>query len=71
MVFGLSKGWCVFFYYFGTVLQSVVCLLLICTVCWIYLFFHFFYGVALAWILFGHESWAFISHIESVIVKYD
>lgn len=26
MVFGLTKGWCIFFYYFGTVLQSVVCL---------------------------------------------
>lgn len=49
-VFGLSKGWCVFFYYFGTVLKSVVCLLLICTVCWIYLYFHFCCEVALAWI---------------------
>lgn len=38
----------VFFYYFGTVLQSVVCLLLICTV--LDLFCTFCYGVALDWI---------------------
>lgn len=51
MVFGLSKGWCIFFYYFGTVLQSVVCLPFwfvlsvgfICTLTSVY-------GVALAWI---------------------
>lgn len=48
--FGSSKGWCVFFYYFGTVLQSVVCLLLICIFCWIYFYCHFCNGVALAWI---------------------
>lgn len=57
MVFELSKGWCVFFYFFWYCV-TIICLFLICTVWWINLYFC--YGVALS-LFWGHKSWAFIS----------
>lgn len=59
----------VFFYYFGTVLQSVVCLLLICTV--LDLFCSFCYGVALDWIFLFRACILGIYLTIWIIVMYD
>lgn len=55
MVFELSKGWCVFFYFFWYCYNHLSIFGL-----WINLYFHFCYGVALS-LFWGHKSWAFIS----------
>lgn len=46
---------CVFLLFWYCV--TIGCLILICTVCWIYLYFHFCWGVALSWI---NLLWAWI-----------